>query len=80
MVELAHLLSVADAYKSATSLEDVTVSHRIFGDSKKLGALRTGADITLSRFNSALLWFSANWPEGAKWPKNVERPTAVEAA
>lgn len=80
MIELAHLLAVADAYKAATSLEDVTVSHRVFGDSKKLAALRADADITLGRFNAALHWFSANWPEGAEWPTGVNRPATQDAA
>ncbi|MBA3576218.1 MAG: hypothetical protein H0W39_01180 [Sphingomonas sp.] len=74
MIEIAHLLAVADAYKQATSLEDVTVSHRLFGDSKKLAALRTGSDITLGRFNAALHWFSANWPAAAVWPDEFNRP------
>lgn len=79
MVDLTHLLAVADAYKAATSLEDVTVSNRVFGDGKKLTAMRSGADITLGRFNSALLWFSCNWPDGAKWPESVSRPQSQAA-
>lgn len=74
MLDIEHLLAVADAYKVALGLEDVTVSHRLFSDSKKLGALRQGADITLGRFNASLLWFSAHWPEGADWPAHVARP------
>ena len=80
MVHLTHLLALADAYKRATALEDVTVSHRLFGDSKKLSALRAGADITLGRFNAALVWFDANWPEGAKWPDDVTKPANTEHA
>lgn len=80
MNEISHLLSVADAYKAATGLEDVTVSHRLFGDSKKLKALRDGSDITLGRFNAALHWFAENWPQTAKWPADVQRPVAERAA
>ena len=74
MTEIAHLLSVADAYKAALKIEDTTVSSRVFGDSKKLEALRAGADITLGRFNAALRWFADNWPETAKWPEGIARP------
>lgn len=74
MNQIEHLLAVADAYKTALRVEDVRVSTRVFGDSKKLGALRTGADITVSRFNSAMAWFSDNWPENAAWPRSVNRP------
>tara|TARA_R110002049_G_scaffold23545_10_gene83668 strand:- start:52466 stop:52714 length:249 start_codon:yes stop_codon:yes gene_type:complete len=66
MNTIENLLAVADAYKRASGIEfDRTVSHRVFGDSKKLSALRTGSDITLRRYNDALLWFSENWPEQA---------------
>lgn len=63
------LIDVADAYKAAAGLTvDKTVSHRVFGDSKKLRSLRAGSDITVSRFNAAMLWFASNWPDGADLP------------
>ncbi|WP_280322187.1 hypothetical protein [Sulfitobacter faviae] len=66
------LLAVADAYKRASGVEfDRTVSHRVFGDSKKLSALRAGSDITIKRYNAALVWFAQNWPEG------IEKPPAL---
>lgn len=74
MIEIAHLLCLANAYQRATALEDVTLSHRVFGDSKKLAALRSGADITVTRFNNAIIWFSANWPADLEWPEQVFRP------
>lgn len=70
MCSIDHLIFVADAYKAATGVtEDKTVSHRVFGDAKKLRALRIGADITTRRLWSALLWFSENWPEGHSKPR-----------
>lgn len=80
MLEISHLLSVADAYRKATGLEDVTLSYKLFGDSKKLAALRTGAGITVERFNQALVWFSGHWPADAKWPAGVVRPETEKAA
>lgn len=74
MIEIAHLLCLANAYQRATALEDVTLSHRVFGDSKKLAALRSGADITVTRFNNAIIWFAANWPVDLEWPQQVFRP------
>lgn len=79
MIELQHLLIVADAYRKALKIEERTVSSRVFGDGKKLSALRSGSDITLTRFNDALRWFSANWPEKAKWPAAVARPVSEAA-
>lgn len=74
MIDLKHLLILAKEYKRATGKEDRTISSRVFGDSKKLTALKGGKDITIARFNAAILWFSDNWPEKAKWPKDIQRP------
>ncbi|WP_076625334.1 hypothetical protein [Salipiger sp. D13] len=69
MQTIETLLAIADAYKRAAGVDhDSTVSHRVFGDSKKLGALRSGADITLRRFNEAMCWFEANWPAECELP------------
>ena len=80
MINIQHLLDVAEAYRIAEGIEDKTVSNRVFADAKKLTALRCGADITITRFNDALRWFSANWPNGAHWPVNVDRPSLEQAA
>ena len=74
------LLRVADAYREAEGLADKTVSSRVFKDSKKLGAMREGADITMTRFAEAMEWFSRNWPDSAEWPEGVDRPQIAEAA
>jgi len=79
MMSLVHLLKLIDVYAAALSIEDKTVSFRVFGDSKKVTALRDGADITVGRFNAALAWFAANWPDAAEWPATVARPELVEA-
>jgi hypothetical protein len=80
MIALSDLLKVADAYIEATAIKEVTLSHRLFGDSKKLAALRSGADITVGRFNGALGWFAANWPPEASWPDSIERPAVSEVS
>lgn len=79
MEPIASLLTVVDAYAKAECVSDKTVSGRVFKDSKKITALREGADITHRRMREALEWFSANWPENAIWPEGVERP-ATEGA
>lgn len=80
MMQIAHLLELADAYQRAVPVEDKTLSFRVFGDSKKLAALRADADITTQRFNAAVQWFAANWPEEAEWPACIERPASEVAA
>lgn len=80
MLEIAHLLKVIDAFQKAAGVPDVTLSSRMFGDSKKLGGLRAGSGITVDRFNQAMIWLSENWPSTAKWPVDVVRPEVEKAA
>lgn len=80
MLNIHNLLVLADIYRQAAGVEDRTVSSRVFSDGKKLSALREGADITVSRFNEAMRWFSLNWPEHAVWPEDVYRPFVDEVA
>lgn len=80
MLNIEHLITVADEYGRAAQVEEKTVSSRVFQDSKKLAAIRGGSDITVGRYNAALAWFSSNWPEGAVWPHGVQRPSAEVAA
>lgn len=79
MLNIDHLITVADEYGRAAQVEEKTVSSRVFQDSKKLAAIRGGSDITVGRYNAALGWFSQNWPVDAAWPHDVPRP-AVEVA
>lgn len=71
---ITHLIRVAEAYGSAVGIESSTVSWRLFGDGKKLDALKAGADIQVRRFEAAMSWLSRNWPDGAVWPTDVSRP------
>ncbi|WP_299663882.1 hypothetical protein [uncultured Ruegeria sp.] len=69
MINVSTLINASDAYKSAAEVDaDTTVSYRMFGDSKKLSALRSGGDITVGRFNSAMSWLLENWPDGKEIP------------
>lgn len=77
MLQITHLLDLADEYQRHDPVEDKTLSFRVFGDSKKLSSLRTGSDLTTTRFNAAVLWFHEHWPEGAHWPDLIERPVAI---
>lgn len=77
MMQIAHLLELADEYQRVVGVGDTTLSFRVFGDSKKLAALRADADITTQRFNAAVTWFAVNWPDGAKWPRDIQRPEAA---
>jgi hypothetical protein len=74
MTSINHLLRVARAYGAAEGIAPSTVSWRVFGDTKKLGALETGSDIQIGRWERAMQWFSDNWPAGTEWPAGIARP------
>jgi hypothetical protein len=74
MSAISHLLELARVYGEAEKIGPSTVSWRVFGDTKKLGAIQSGADIQVRRLEKALHWFSDHWPEGAEWPEDVPRP------
>lgn len=78
MITINDLLSVAHAYQQSTGLETTAVSWRVFGDSKKLGALEDGKDIQVKRFVAAMRWFASNWPEDAVWPAGVPVPESTD--
>lgn len=71
MLTETDLLAVADLYRSLTGVEEITLSYRMFGDTKKLRMLRDGRGITLERFNAAMAWFATNWPEGSQLPDTL---------
>lgn len=72
-----HIIALADAYRAAAPMRETALSSRLFGESKKLGLMRAGGDITVSRYGQVLVWFSMNWPAGAVWPEKVPRPGVV---
>ncbi|MBI5111329.1 MAG: hypothetical protein HZA68_05055 [Rhodovulum sp.] len=86
MSGIDQLLLLARAYGAAHGIEMSTVSWRVFGDTKKLGAIAAGGDIQVRRFERALRWFAAHWPAETAWPPAVPRPhadlpaTSTEAA
>lgn len=71
------LLDTIDAYLAASDTPEKTLSFRIFGDSKTIGLLRGGADITTTRLENAFHWLGENWPSGVTWPRGVRRPRAT---
>ena len=80
MSAIDHLLKLADRYRQLTGLGQSALSWRVFGDTKKLKALRDGADIQVKRLEKAMQWFSDNWPAQADWPEGVVRPPVSTTA
>ncbi len=74
------LLGVFDAYCAARRLAPATVSSAVFNGGHVIERIREGGDVTTGRFESAVRWFAANWPEGAAWPEGIARPEPRAAA
>ncbi len=64
------LLNLSELYASARGLSISRVSTLVFADGKVLTRIAGGGDITTGRFESAICWFSNNWPDGEPWPEN----------
>ena len=78
MILTEQLLAVARAYCAARSLSLARVSTLVFNDGKKLGGIADkGADLSTSKFEAAMAWFSTHWPVGVEWPRAVPRPAVA---
>ncbi|MCA0202972.1 MAG: hypothetical protein LCH92_01410 [Proteobacteria bacterium] len=67
MLTLSDLLTISDRFRELHGIErETTLSHRMFGDSKKLTQLRGNADLTVSRFRDSLDYLVAHWPPGER--------------
>lgn len=69
MFTVRTLLDLIDQFLGLNDgLTEKALSYRMFGDTKKIGHLREGRDITLTRFTGAFAYLHANWPEGETPP------------
>jgi hypothetical protein len=69
-----NLLAFAQAYATAREVSLATVSRYTTNDSQTLVRLRDDptASITLRKYDDAMAWFVAHWPQGARRPKIVD--------
>lgn len=67
------LITVADAYAKARKLSRARVSTIVFNAGLALDRIAAGKDLTTGNWERAMRWFHENWPEGAEWPRSVER-------
>jgi len=87
MITPLQFVDLADAFRTASGIErETTLSHRMFGDTKKLAMLRAGGDLTLTRAIEGLRYMAGNWPSGQPLPAllvqsvGVDPRNSVEAA
>lgn len=74
-----HLVVTADAYCAATGESRNSVSKRLLRRGGQLNALAAGRrDVRGETAETAMRWLSDNWPDGAEWPAEVDRPKTSE--
>lgn len=78
LLHVAHLYAVAVGSRGRDGQPSLSSpSMRVFGDGKTFARIAAGGDLTTGNFERAMRWFSENWPEGADWPSEVERPAII---
>ena len=77
----SNLRALAAAYGVAMNMEEATVAQKALGDWRFFQRLENNADasFTVRKYDAAVAWFAARWPEGVEWPEGLNRP-ATEAA
>lgn len=75
------LLTTAGAYCAATGMSRSRLSTIIFSGGRRLQQIDEGGDVSTSKFEESMQWFSENWPVEVAWPSDIPRPVnKMEAA
>jgi hypothetical protein len=79
-----HLVDLTRVFGDATKLSAATVGKRALNDNTVLARISAGdMGFNIRTYDRLVRWFADNWPDGAEWPADVERPArtpATEAA
>lgn len=67
-----------DAFVAHSGLAESTLSDRLLKSGSRFRRIRESSDISTATFERVMRWLSDNWPEGAEWPSDVERPKPIE--
>lgn len=63
MTLIDHFLLCATQLQGGLSIPESTLSHRVFGDTKRLKSLRSGSTITVRKLREGVFRFRDHWPE-----------------
>lgn len=75
------LLDLAAIYSSARGIKISTLARLAAGDWRFFNhLLDEDRTFTARKYDDVVRWFSDNWPDGAPWPENVDRPPVKEDA
>lgn len=70
----SNLLTLGKVYCEAADRSPKTIGMRVARDGRFFDRLEAEKAFTVKTYDTALQWFSDNWPEGLDWPSGIERP------
>lgn len=77
----ANLEQLAKLYAEAMGLKLATVAQKALGDWRFFERLdeQERASFTVRKYDAAVAWFAARWPNAVEWPKEIARPVSAGA-
>lgn len=71
---IRHLLTLLQVFREHRKREESTIGRLCAADGNFFDRLREGKTLTVRKYDTVMVWFDENWPEGAEWPADVPRP------
>lgn len=76
----SHLLDLMRIFGDATKASAATVGKRALNDNTVLARIAArDMGFNIRTYDKLVGWFAENWPDGAEWPADIERPVRVAA-
>lgn len=69
-----HLLTLVQLFGERKGLAESTIGRHCVADGAFFPRLRAGSSLSVRKYDSIVLWFSENWPQGSDWPADIKRP------
>ena len=74
-----NLLNLQAAFSEATGFSASKIGKLAMRDTRFFGRIQTHS-FTVRTYDFLVTWFSKNWPEDARWPHAIDRPSEVHLA
>ncbi len=70
----ADLMLLAARFSDVEGISLQAVGLRALKDNTFFRRIAQGSGFNVRTYDRLVVWFSENWPDGAKWPTEVVRP------
>jgi hypothetical protein len=74
-----HLIALMETFAAAKGISPGRVGQILFSSGAKYDQLVAGADINVGRFEDAVKYLDAHWPDDLPWPEGLARPSLSPA-